>query len=58
MKYWEYEYGKDENGNLYAEPEKGGCSCAIKQRQGEYDDIQNLMNGFSKNMSEVATIKQ
>lgn len=56
LKYWEYEYGKDENGNLYAEPEKGGCSGAIKQRQGEYDDIQNLMNGFSKNMSEVATI--
>ena len=56
LKYWEYEYGKDENGNLYAEPEKGGCSGAIKQRQGEYDDIQNLMNGFSKNMSEVTTI--
>ena len=56
LKYWEYEYGKDENGNLYAEPEKGGCSGAIKQRQGEYDDVQNLMNGFSKNMSEVATI--
>lgn len=56
LKYWEYEYGKDENGNLYAEPEKGGCSGAIKQRQGEYDDIQNLMNGFSKNMSKVATI--
>lgn len=56
LKYWEYEYGKDENGNLYTEPEKGGCSGAIKQRQGEYDDIQRLMNGFSKNMSEVAAI--
>ena len=56
LKYSEYEYGKDANGNIYTKPELGGCSGAIKQRQSEYTALQNQMNVFSREMGEVAEV--
>ena len=56
LKYMKWEYGTDENGNIYTEAGHGGCSGAIVKRQGEYDVYQKQMDVLSKKMVSIGEI--
>lgn len=58
LKYMKYEYGCDKDGNSYLEyqenPYRLGCANAIKERQSEYDDLQNKMDEQSNGMKTIS----
>ena len=58
LKYLKYEYGCDKDGNAYLEyqekPYRLGCANAIKERQSEYDDLQNKMDEQSNGMKTIS----